>query len=156
MTLTSVVLPAPLGPISPWMDPCSTSSDTPSTACTPPKWRWTLSRRRSTSSTPSRPPGGPDDGETTAADDALRPQDDHSDQEGAGHDVDVQLGLHEDPRQRGYYECADHRAGKVTAAAEDSEGEDLHRSRDAVLRVPRVDERLQVRFEGARGAGEDR
>ena len=34
---TSVVLPAPLGPMSAWISPRSTSSETPSVATTPPK-----------------------------------------------------------------------------------------------------------------------
>src|ERR1700692_2033107 len=99
MTFTSVVLPAPLGPMRPWIDPSSTSSDTPSTARTPPKCRWTLSRRRSTDSSSTRPPTGSDDGEAASADDALRPEDDHGDQEEAGDDVDVVLGLLEDRRK---------------------------------------------------------
>src|SRR5258708_26915893 len=98
MTLTSVVFPAPFGPIRPWIDPCSTSSDTPSTACTPPKWRWTLSSRRSTGSS-SWPPAWPDYREAAAADDALRPEDDHSDQEDAGDDVDVRTDAIADARQ---------------------------------------------------------
>src|SRR6202162_770196 len=104
MTLTSVVLPAPLGPIRPWIDPCSTSSDTPSTACTPPKCRWTLSRRSSTNPIPSWPPCGPDDGQPAASDDALRPEDDDGDQEETGDDVDVVLCLHEDPGQGCHHE----------------------------------------------------
>src|SRR6266571_7765185 len=95
ITLTSVVLPAPLGPIRPWIDPCSTSSDTPSTACTPPKWRRTSSRRSSTHSR-FRPPGGPHQGEPTAADDPLRSEHDDGDQEDAGEDVDVVPGALED------------------------------------------------------------
>src|SRR3954463_2983385 len=37
MTLKAVVLPAPFGPISPEIWPCSTSKDTPSRATMPPK-----------------------------------------------------------------------------------------------------------------------
>src|SRR5260370_7709632 len=99
MTLTSVVLPAPLGPISPWIDPCSTSSDTPSTARTPPKCRWTLSRRRSTDSCSTRPPKGPDDGQPSPADDALWPEHDHRDQEGTSAHVDLFTPLSHDPCQ---------------------------------------------------------
>src|SRR5450759_5210508 len=121
MTLTSVVLPAPLGPIRPWIEPCSTSSDTPSTACTPPKWRWTLSRRRSTYSLPMRPPRGPDDGQSAAADDTLWPEHDHRDQEDTGDDVDVVVGLLEDPGQRGHHHRPDDRSDKVAAATEHGE-----------------------------------
>src|SRR5882762_10151944 len=100
MTLTNVVLPAPLGPMRPWIDPSSTSSDTPSTARTPPKWRWTLSRRRSTGSW-SRPPPWLDDGEAASPDDALRPEDDHRDQDHSAHNVSVIGCLANDLGQRG-------------------------------------------------------
>src|ERR1700680_1578713 len=135
MTLTSVVCRAPWGQIRPWMDPCSTSSDTPSTACTPPKWRWTLSRRSSTDSSPTRPPCGPDDGQSAATDDALWPEDDHRDQEDARDDVDVVMGLLEDPRQSGHHQRTDHRSEEVAAATQHCEGEYLNGARDAVLLV---------------------
>ena len=41
MTLNSVVLPAPLGPISPVTMPGSARSDTSESAATPPKWTLT-------------------------------------------------------------------------------------------------------------------
>src|SRR3954452_20612497 len=44
MTLKSVVFPAPFGPMMPWMRPCSTPSETPSSTTMPPK----LLRRPST------------------------------------------------------------------------------------------------------------
>src|ERR1700704_3137723 len=156
MTLTSVVLPAPLGPINPWIDPCSTSSDTPSTACTPPKCRWTLSRRRSTDSSPARPPCGSDDGQPAASDDALRPEDDHGDQEDAGDDVDVVVGLAEDPGQGGHHQRTDHRSQKMAAAAEHCESQDLNSARDPVLLITWVDEEVEVRFESSGDPGEDR
>src|SRR2546423_14252979 len=146
MTLTSVVLPAPLGPMRPWMVPCSTSSDTPSTACTPPKCRWTSSRRRSTDSG-ARPPRGPDDRETTPADDALRAEDDDGDQKDTGDDVDVVTGAFEDVRQERDDERADDGPQHESAAAEDREGEHLDRARDAVLRVTRIDEEIQMGLE---------
>src|ERR1700738_612272 len=155
MTLTSVVLPAPLGALSPWIDPSSTSSDTPSTAWTPPKCRWTLSSRSSTSSIPSRPPSGPDDGQPAAADDALRPEDDDGDQEKTGDNVDVGLRLNEDPGQGRDHQRSHHRTHEVAAAAEHGEAEDLNGARDAVLLVARVDERLQVCFERAGEPGQD-
>src|ERR1700674_948407 len=154
MRLTRVVLPAPLGPIRPWMDPCSTSSDTWSTAWTPPKCRWTLSRRRSTD-IPTRPPPRPDEGETAATDDALRPEHDHRDQEDSGDDVDVCLGLLEDPGQACYHQRADHGPYEVSAAAQHCEGEDLYGPRDPVLLVPRVDEEVEVRFQAAGEPGQD-
>src|SRR6266853_3117429 len=155
MTLTSVVLPAPLGPIKPWIEPCSTSSDTPSTARTPPKCRWTLSRRRSTD-IPARPPPGPDDREAAAADDALRPENDYRDQEDPGDDVDVRLGLLEDPGQARHHQGADHRSHEVSAPAQHGEREDLHCSRDPVLLVARVDEKIEVRFQPSGEPREDR
>src|SRR4051794_31878504 len=44
MMLKSVVFPAPFGPMMPWMRPCSTASETPSSTTMPPK----LLRRPST------------------------------------------------------------------------------------------------------------
>src|ERR1700716_3197730 len=49
--LMSVVLPAPLGPISAWTSPLSTSSDTSSVATTPTK---RFDRRLSSSTAPPR------------------------------------------------------------------------------------------------------
>src|ERR1700730_1810788 len=155
MTLTSVVLPAPLGPISPWIEPCSTSSHTSQTARTPPKCRWTSSRRRSTD-IPARPPGGSDDGESAPADDPLRPENDHRDQEQAGHDVDVNLRLLEHPGQACHHQRADHRSNEMSAATEDREAQDLDRSRNTVLLVGRVDEEVEVSFQPAGEPGEDR
>src|SRR5690242_429828 len=117
MTFTSVVLPAPFGPIRPWIDPCSTSSDTPSTARTPPKCRWMSSRRRSTGAR-EWPPRGPDYGEAAAADDALRSEDDDRDQKDPGDDVDVVARAFEYVWEQRDEQCADHRAGHVAAAAE--------------------------------------
>src|SRR5215471_5192494 len=105
MTLIRVVLPAPLGPIRPWIDPCSTSSDTPSTARTPPKWRWTSSRRRSTDPR-SRPPRRADQRQPAPADDALRPEDDDRDQEDAADHVYVVADALEHVREQ----CHDRRA----------------------------------------------
>src|ERR1700722_18506517 len=47
ITLKRVVLPEPLGPISPEMDPCSTSREQPERAWRPPKALDTPSARRS-------------------------------------------------------------------------------------------------------------
>src|SRR5579864_4049284 len=138
----------------PWMVPCSTSSDTPSTARTPPKWRWTLSSRRSTGSS-SWPPGGPDDGEAAPAHDPLRPEHDDGDQENAAHDVDVDTGRLEDPGQESDEQGADYGSEDEAAAAEHGEGQDLDRASDAVLGVSGVDEEVQVRFESPRETGHD-
>src|SRR5260370_19833189 len=154
MTLTRVVLPAPFGPIRPWIDPLSTSSDTPSTARTPPKWRWRLSRRRSNDSG-SGPPRRPDDRQAAAADDPLRPEDDHRDQEDSADDVDVHADGLKDPWQQRDDQCSDHRPEHVAAAAEDGEGQNLDRACHAVLRVSRVDKEVQVGFERAREPSDD-
>src|SRR5438309_3075144 len=45
ITLNSVVLPAPLGPISPVTRPAPASRSTPDSAITPPKWTSTPSTR---------------------------------------------------------------------------------------------------------------
>src|ERR1700730_13760571 len=156
MTLTSVVLPAPFGPIRPWIEPCSTSSDTPSTACTPPKCRWTLSSRRSTGSSSARPPCRPDDGQPAATNDALRPEDDHGDQEDTDHDVDVVVGLLEYPRQCGHHQRADNGPEKMPSAAEHREGQDLIGSGDPVLLVARIDGEAQMCLETSGEPGEDR
>src|ERR1700737_4442384 len=86
--LTSVVLPAPFGPIKPKMVPSSISSDTSSTACTPPKLRLRLvSCSRALTCSPARPPARRDDGEAAPANDALGPEDDHEDQDHAVDDA---------------------------------------------------------------------
>src|SRR5579872_1191955 len=131
MTLTSVVLPAPFGPIRPWIDPCSTSSDTPSTAWTPPKWRWTLSRRSSTGAR-SRPPGRPHDRQAAAPDDSLRTENDDHDQEQAAEDVDVVLRALKDPGKQRDDHRAHHRSEDEAGAPEDGKGQDLHGARDVV------------------------
>src|ERR1700716_2972653 len=88
--LTSVVFPAPLGPIKPKMVPSSISRDTSSTACTPPKLRLTLvSCSRALTHSPARPPARRDDGEAAPADDALGWEDDDEDQDDAIDDVAV-------------------------------------------------------------------
>src|SRR5579859_7315934 len=146
ITLTSVVLPAPLGPIRPWMEPLSTSSDTPSTALTPPKCRCRLSRRSSTGRSCSRPPTRPDDGEAAAADDPLRAEDDDEDQDHpADHVAVVEVGDADDLGESGEEEGAHHRPEDVAGPPEDREGQDLHRPRDAVL--VGVHEKVQVRFQ---------
>ncbi len=56
--LTVVVLPEPLGPISPRISPRATASERPSTATTPPN-RLTMPRVSSTGSAAARPGGAP-------------------------------------------------------------------------------------------------
>src|SRR6266581_3001826 len=139
----------------PWMEPFSTSSDTPSTAFTPPKCRCTLSRRSSTGGSSSRPPSRPDDREAAAADDPLRAEDDDEDQDHpADHIAIVEVGDPDDLGESGEEEGAHHRAEDVAGASEDSEGQDLHRAWDPVL--VGVDEKVQVRFQAAREACDQR
>src|SRR5512141_2010082 len=47
IVFTSVVLPAPFGPIRPRTSPVATDNVTSRSACRPEKWRDTRSRRRS-------------------------------------------------------------------------------------------------------------
>src|ERR1039458_10114607 len=60
ITLNNVVLPAPLGPITPSTSPVRTSSDTPSRAVIPPNETVTSATARSGSlgSSPGSPPTG--------------------------------------------------------------------------------------------------
>src|SRR5690349_10629624 len=155
MTLTSVVLPAPFGPISPCIDPFSTSSDTPSTARTPPKWRWTSSRRRSTDPGP-RPPRGPDQRQAAPADDALRPEDDDRNQEHTDGHVEIDALRLEDVRKQRDDQRADHRPEHRTAASEHGEGQDLDRAGHAEGAVTRVDKKVEVSLERAGVTGEHR
>src|SRR2546423_3581131 len=62
-TFKSVVLPAPFGPMSPTMAPSGRSKETPSTARTPPKWRWTLRSVSRGAGTPADQPFGTEDGD---------------------------------------------------------------------------------------------
>src|SRR5579885_2801718 len=56
-TLKRVVLPAPLGPITPWIRPGSTASETPSSTATAPKRFTRLSMlSRATAPIPARGP----------------------------------------------------------------------------------------------------
>src|SRR6266480_6672902 len=111
---TSVVLPAPLGPIKPKMVPCSISRDTSSTACTPPNDRLTLlSCSSALTRSPARPPARRDDGEAAPADDALRPEDDDEDEDDAIDDVAIGGKLTHDFRQCGEEDRANNGADHV-------------------------------------------
>src|SRR3984893_7270462 len=152
-TLTSVVLPAPLGPIKPKIVPSSISRETPSTACTPPKWRRTsVSCSRALTRSPSDPPTRPDDGEDAGADDALRPEDDDEDQDDAVDDVSIRGKLAHDLGQRGEENRSHNGAEHVGRPADDGEGEDLDGTGDAVLGG--VDEEVDMGFQRARITGE--
>src|SRR5438445_13524251 len=84
------------------MVPSSISTDTLSTACTPPNERLTLvSCSSAPTGSPARPPARRDDGEAAPADDALRPEDDDQDQDDPVDDVAIGRKLAHDIRQRG-------------------------------------------------------
>src|SRR6202165_4220123 len=111
--LTSVVLPAPLGPIKPKMVASLISSDTPSTACTPPNERLTaVSCSRALTRSPARPPARRDDGGAAPTDDSLGPEDDDEDQDDPVDDVPISGKLPHDLRQGcqedGPHDRADH------------------------------------------------
>src|SRR6202011_1433292 len=132
--LTSVVLPAPLGPIKPKIVPSSISSDTSSTACTPPNERLTsVSCSRTLTSSPARPPARRDDGEAAPADDSLGPEDDDEDQDDPVDDVPIGGKLPHDLWQRGEAHRSHDRADHVGRPADHGEGEDLDRAGHAVL-----------------------
>src|SRR6266550_5991543 len=121
---TSVVLPAPLGPIKPKMVPSSISRDTSSTACTPPTDRLTLvSRSNALTRPPARPPARRDDGEAAPTDDALRPEDDDEDQDDAVDDVAIGGKLAHDLGQRREEDRADDGADDVRRPSDHGKGE---------------------------------
>src|SRR5437868_13357385 len=83
------------------MVPSSISTETLSTACTPPNERLTLvSCSSALTRSPACPPAWRDDGEAAPADDALRPEDDDEDQDDAVDDVAIGGKLAHDLRQR--------------------------------------------------------
>src|SRR5438128_2020024 len=132
--LTSVVLPAPLGPIKPKIVPSSISRDTPSTACTPPKLRRTsVSCSRTLTRSPSDPPARLNHGQAAAAHDPLRPEDDDEDQDDAVDDVAIGGKLPHDLGQGREENRPNDRAEDVGDPADDGEGEDLNGPGDAVL-----------------------
>src|SRR5438132_2254590 len=152
--LTSVVLPAPLGPIKPKMVPCSISRDTSSTAWTPPNDRLTLvSCSSALTGSPARPPARRDDGEAAPADDALWPEDDDQDQDDPVDDVAIGGKLAHNLRQRGEEDGSHDGADHVRRPANHGEGEDLDGAGHAVLGG--VDEEVDMRLERPGVAGHD-
>src|ERR1700694_810665 len=152
--LTSVVLPAPLGPIKPKIVPSSISSDTPSTARTPPNERlMSVSCSRALTRSPARPPARRDDGEAAPADDSLGPEDDDEDEDDPVDDVPIGGKLPHDLWERGEEHRSHDRADHVCRPADHSEGEDLDGASHAVLEG--VDEEIDMGFECPRIAGQD-
>src|SRR5207248_10182199 len=116
------------------MVPSSISTDTLSTACTPPNERLTLvSCSSALTRSPARPPAGRDDGEAAPADDALRPEDDDEDQNDSVDDVTIGRKLAHDLWQRGEEDRAHNRADHVRGPADHGERQDLDGAGDAVL-----------------------
>src|SRR6266576_1546113 len=151
---TKVVFPAPLGPIKPKIVPCSISSDTSSTAWTPPNDRLRLvSCSSGLTCSPARPPARRDDGEAAPADDALGPEDDDEDQDDAIDDVAIGGKLTHDFRQCGEEDRANNGADHVRRPADHGEGQDLDGAGDAVL--GRIDEEVDMRLEGPGVAGDE-
>src|SRR5712692_5137087 len=79
MTLSSVVLPAPLGPIRPCTSPAETWTAAPSSARTPPKLRSSSSTESSTRGLPQPPRAQ----RARQRDDAVGQEQDHRQQDGA-------------------------------------------------------------------------
>src|SRR5713226_10229710 len=79
MTLSSVVLPAPLGPIRPCTSPAETWTAAPSSARTPPKLRSSSSTESSTRGIPHPPLAQ----RARQRDDAVREEEDDREQDGA-------------------------------------------------------------------------
>src|ERR1700682_6373947 len=135
------------------MVPSSISRETPSTACTPPKWRRTsVSCSRALTRSPSGPPAWPDDGEAAAADDALRAEDDDEDQDDAVHDIAIGGQLPHDLGQCREENGSHDRAEDVGRPTDDGEGKDLYGAADAVLE--RIHVEVDVGFQRAGVAGE--
>src|SRR5947209_1013216 len=151
---TSVVLPAPLGPIRPQISPSATSSDTPSTARTPPKWRRTSnSRRRGFGTEPSMGPAGGAAKGDPAPDDPLGAEDDHQDEDDPGDHVAVARRRSDDLGQRGDEDGAHEGAQHGGDAPDHHEHETQDGPVEAVLGG--VDEEVEVGLEGAGVAGQN-
>src|SRR5437870_3570155 len=136
------------------MVPSSISTDTLSTACTPPNERLTLvSCSSALTRSPACPPARRDDGEAAPADDALGPEDDDEDQDDAIDDVAIGGKLPHDLRQRGEEDRSHDRADHVGGPADYGEGQDLDGAGDAVLGG--VDEEVDVGLQRPGIAGKD-
>src|SRR5581483_7552082 len=159
-TFTSVVLPAPLGPIRPVTAPAAMEIDTPSSARTPPKRQTTPVATRSGSSIvgpgcrprPSERAGHR--GLATAADDPFGTKDDDGDEQGAEEHVAVRGCRPDGLGERGEHDRPEDRADHRRHAADDSEDQHEGGTIEAVLRG--VDEEVHVGVERAGPGGEHR
>src|SRR2546425_4712552 len=142
ITLRSVVLPEPLGPMMPSTSPRATVNDTFETAIRPLN---RLVTARTSSSTP-RLPGHQRPDDSAGHDEDREDQDDAVEQR-------TQLGAQvDDVRQPGEDERANYRSGQRALAAEQDHGEDLHRMIDA--EIPGIDVAGVVAVEAAGEGGE--
>jgi hypothetical protein len=143
----SVVLPAPLGPMSPTTSPGATVRSTPSSATTPPKRTRLLLREDRRRGRCRRPPDEPSDAVEHLGDaeadlrrQAVRELDEVVDREQTGEQDDQQVvdaeqlghGVRQDTADRD--RAADHRAADEAHAAEHGLDHDLDRVEDAVVR----------------------
>src|SRR3989442_810484 len=142
ITLRSVVLPEPFGPMMPTTSPGATANDTFETAMRPLK---RLVTARTSSSTP-RPP------RHERSHDATGHDEDRKDQDGAVEHRAQLAAQVDDVRQPGEDERANDRSGQRALAAEQDHGQDLHRLVDA--QVAGIDVARVVAVEAAREGGE--
>src|SRR5438270_5645162 len=154
-TFTSVVLPAPLGPMSPVTAPAVTEMETPSTARTPPKWRTTSVATTSGSAIvryqlrrvvcrPSRrlPP------DRQSADDPVRAEDDHGDEQSAVEHVPVGGRRPDHFGEGGEHDRPHQRTGDGGHAPDD--GQHQHKDGPVEGVLGGIDEEVQVGVESAR------
>src|SRR2546421_2428676 len=142
ITLRSVVLPEPFGPMMPTTSPRSTVNDTFETAMRPLK---RLVTARTSSSTPCPP-------RHERSHDAAGHDEDREDQDGAVEHRPQLAAQVDDVRQPGEDQRANDRSGQRALAAEQDHGEDLHRLIDA--EIPGIDVAGVVAVEAAGEGGE--
>src|SRR3989449_10509826 len=142
ITLRSVVLPEPLGPMMPSTSPRATVNDTFETAMRPLK---RLVTARTSSSTPCPP-------RHERSHDAAGHDEDREDQDGAVEHRAQLAAQVDDVRKPGEDQRANDRSGQRALAAEQDHRQDFHRLVDA--QVPGIDVARVVAVEAARERGE--
>src|SRR5712692_6846243 len=136
MTLSSVVFPAPLGPMSPCTSPGATWTAAPSSARTPPKLRSTSSTESSTRGLPHPPLAQ----RARQRDDAVREEEDHRQQDGAveeqperaRREAQRAAGAAQRLGEHGEERGAGHGAVEHRVAADLFVDDGVHRAREAV------------------------
>src|SRR5579883_2391464 len=158
MRLSTVVLPAPFGPIRPCTLPCSTPNDTSSAARTPPNVRVTRSSASNTerSREPEARPHALEQRHEPAGQ-----EEDHEQKDNAAHKLAVGARLNAELgevtqrfRERGEQRRAEHRAQEQRHAADDGVFEDVDRG--GKVEVVRVDDEAQMRLQRTGEAGDRR